>query len=473
MSKSPMNLEADEAAVAKRAARIRVALIAVAVLAIAGFAFAIFLAVKEEGEVERWDLFGEIRREMEPAQDPIWANPYGLYNTERLRYIAALEKFLDTKAKEVQDALEPQTRFMIAKIVADHLLANPGQLDMEKRSEFYAKGASQLAALRDDFPDFPLNWTRLSSEGFPSLTRQFLNWFEENEKWEKEHLLRPQDPDADVRVLFRTTRGDMLAGLYSELAPEWSQGFVERATNGFYDGTAFMLKEEIGDVAEPEEHYVVAGLAESRGNTTAFDTAAHQKASEARSRSGLLPAESRNRIPHDRGILAAWHDGSDQYDNAERFIISVRRSPRLDYEYSPTGKVLDEQGFESTRVLDRIFGGAVWREDEAVRSDTDLSGLLSYFQEPVEIIKVLVYKNGTLQSPTAALPSKAKIEDNERSLSTIKVDAFKAEPKTKPITGTSGGGDDEELPPLPPPLPGNDDDAGNGDEKKNGADGDK
>lgn len=453
MSNTPREImaEVDEAAVAKRAARIRVALIAVAVLAVVGFAVAIFIALKEEGAVERWDLFGQLRREMEPAQDPIWTNPYGLYNPERERYIAALEKFLDTKAKQEDDALAPHTRFIIAKTVADHILSNPGLLDMEARSKFYAKGAAQLEALRDDYPDFPLNWSKLSSEGFPSLTRQFLNWFTENEKWEKEHLLASREPDSDVRVLFRTERGDMLVGLYKDAA-SWTDGFVDRAAKGFYDGTAFMLKEEVGDVAEPEEHYVVGGLTESRGSAEAFDTTAHKKVSDTRSRSGLLPAESRNRIPHERGILAAWHDGSDQYDNAERFLIVSRRSPRLDYEYTPTGKLLNEGEVDSLRVLDRIFGGPVWREDEKVRADTDLSGILGYFQAPVKIVKVLVYRGGVLQDPGAdALPWRAPVEESEKSYSTLKVDQYKQEPPAKPKESEGAEKDAEgDLPPLPP-----------------------
>ena len=45
-------------------------------------------------------------------------------------------------------------------------------------------------------------------------------------------MLRAMEPDSDVRVLVRTTRGDMLFGIYGELASGWTTPFLEKAIAG-------------------------------------------------------------------------------------------------------------------------------------------------------------------------------------------------------------------------------------------------
>jgi cyclophilin family peptidyl-prolyl cis-trans isomerase len=418
----------------QRAKRLRLLIIGGVVTLVAVFAFFLIRALNEESAKERWDIFEAIRTKYEPEQDPIWRNPYGVYNSERENYIEALEGFLAKKAKEDDDALEPHTRYVLAKTLADHILSNPGILDQKDRGEFYAKGVAQLEALRDDFPDFPLNWTALSSKGFPSLTRQFIAWFKNNQKWEQEHMMKAQDPAAGVRVLIRTERGDMLLGLYSADAPAWTSAFVERAVSGYYDGTFFGTKQEVGDVAEPEEHFVHAG-AEATRQLKNYDTASAFEVAEVESRSGLLPEATRNRIPQDRGIVSAWHIASDEYDNAEQFIILTHRSPRLDYGYTPVGKLVQENGIDSLRTLDRIFGAPVWREDRETRDDTTLRSIMDYLQVPVKILKVIVYQDGVAKEPgEGAAETMAALDDSERKLSSIKADRYQSDPPARPST---------------------------------------
>ena len=413
-------------------ALLRKIIIGVVVVLVAAFAFLLWQAFQDEGQLDKWDTLEAIRVKHEPRQDPIWENPYGVYNDERTKYIKALEAFLDGEAKDSGDALTPHTRFLLAKTIADHILANPGVLEQSDRDEWYASATKQLTAIRDQHPDFPLNWTMLSQDGFPNLTRQFLKWLETNREWEKEHMLRPMDPDAGVRVLVRTNRGDMLFGVYGELAPNWTKAFLERAASGALDGTHFVEKRDVGDAAEPGEHGFRAAGPASR-ELKPFDTKVAKTAQETNERAGSLPEESRNRIPFDRGIVAAWHDGTDQYDTADQLFVITSRSPTLDYQYTPIGKLVDEGGIQSLLTADRIFGGGVWREDEEVRNDSELRTLLDWFQVPVQIVKVLVYKDGKLQEPAKAADSRAAIEDSERSLSSIKADRYKVEPPLKPM----------------------------------------
>ena len=414
------------------ARKLRLLIIGGVVLLVAVFAYFLIQAMSEEKSRERWDVADELRTKHEPQTDPLWRNPFGVYNSEREKYISALEKFLQARADEDDDALEPQTRFILAKTLADHILSNPGILDQEKRATFYADAVKQLEAIRDEHPNFPLNWSSLSEEGFPSLTRQFIHWLKENQKWEKTHMMEARAPADGLRVLIRTERGDMLMGLYTEGAPSWTSAFVERALRGYYDGTYFSKKTEIGDASNPEVGNVLAGGETSR-DLMPFDPQTARTAAEAELRSGLLPEETRNRIPQERGIVSAWHAQEDTYDHDARFLVVSRRSPRMDYEYTPIGKLVKESGVDSLLTLDRIFGGEVWQKDSTVREDSDLRGILDYLQVPVKIVKVLVYENGTLKSAgEGALETKAPADPSEQKLSSLKVDQYKVEAPVKP-----------------------------------------
>lgn len=432
--------------------RLRLILIGVIALAVLGFGYALLNAIQKEDKQERWDILDKLRRDGEPApdRDPMWFNPSGVLNPERAAYVRRLETFLEKTAKDAGDALEPQTRYVIAKTLADHILSNPGILDQEERGAFYAKAVEQLEAIRDKFPDFPLNWTMLSREGFPSLTRQFIEWLKDNQAWEREHMLRAREPNKDLRVVIRTDRGDLLVGLYTEDAPLWTAAFVKRAIAGEYDGTAFFSKRQIGDESSPEDHTVRAGGAMSRG-MQAFDVEGHKAVTEKTTRSGMLPEEARNRIPHQRGIMSAWHDPADEYDHAEQFILCAANSPLLDYKYTPVGKLLDADEFKSSETLANIFGGDTWSADKDVRDNTDLRAVLDLFQAPVQIIKVLVFESGALQEPTeGASPTKAQTADKERALSSIEVDRYKADAPKPPAKddAPAKGDNDAELPPL-------------------------
>ncbi len=446
----PANKAADPAEAAAAAfdpGLIKKILIATVVVLIGIFGYMLWQALQDEESLDRWDTLEAIRVKHEPRQDPLWENPYGVYNDERTKYIAALQAFLDGEAKASGDALTPHTRFLLSKTLADHILSNPGVLENADRDAWYADAIKQLEAIRDEHPDFPLNWSTLGQDGFPNLTRQFIKWLETNRDWEKEFGLKAMDPDADVRVLVRTDRGDMLFGIYGSLAPTWTQAFLEKATAGALDGTAFVEKRDVGDAAAPGEHGFRAGGAASRV-LEAFDAKATRTASEATERAGSMPEESRNRIPFQRGLVAAWHDGAEAYDSDSALFVITGRSPNLDYKYTPVGKLVDEGGVQSLLTADRIFGGPVWREDDEARDDNTLSGVLDWFQAPVRIVKVLVYKNGTLQEPETPADTRATVEASERSLSSIQADRYKEEPPVRPVVkdgdgkGEDGKGED-------------------------------
>ena len=138
----------------------------------------------------------------------------------------------------------------------------------------------------------------------------------------------------------------------------------------------------------------------------------------------------------DRGVVLAWHDPATTYDGPQTFVVVQQRSPLLDYDYSPIGKLIDEA---SLAPLDRIFAGDTWRDD--VRSAVPTDGerdVADFLQVPVKIVKVLVYEGGNLVQAETPAPTKATVEAAEATLDGLKPDAYLTEPPERPKAPSAG-----------------------------------
>lgn len=416
----------------------------VVLLVVAAVGFFIWRGVEADAEAETWDKYYVIRKDNEPRQDPLWNDLYGVFGAQRDRYVKALDRFLEAEATASGETLEADVRWRLAKTLADHVLSQRDLTDATKRRAYYEKALVQMEKIRDDFPEYPLNWDMWKPSKFPSLTRKFVDWLERNMAWEAKHLPTARAPDGTHTVVFRTTAGDLRAKLYVTDAKAWTDGFLERAISGAYDGTALFEKREIGDEADPREHAVRGGADDSR-DRKAYDATDHLEMAGDPAGGGLLPSEARNRIPHTRGILAAWHDGATEYDHPHQFMFVVKDSPQLDYDFTPVGKLVDDA---SLATLDAIFARTTWRLDPKVNEDAgELRKVLDFFQVPVVITKVLVYDaDGKLVEPEAgkAHPARDPATTKELSLSALEPDAYKAPVPEKPAAAKEGGDEDTE-----------------------------
>lgn len=425
--------------------RLKALVIGAAVVAVAVMAFFIWRGVSEDAEAGVWDRYYALRQEHEPKQDPLWNDLYGVFAAQRDRYIRALDAFLEKEASENDDALEPEVRWRLAKTLADHILAQRDLTDATKRRAYYDRAIEQMGKIRDDFPDYPLNWDIWKPDRFPSLTRKFVDWLEKNRDWESKYLPSARAPDGEHTVVFQTTAGDVRVKMYATDAKAWVDGFLKRAIAGGYDGTSIFEKREIGtDAAESRENAIRGGSAESR-DAQPYNTESHLKLAADPDGGGLLPAEARNLIPHTRGVMVAWHDAATEYDDPVQFMWVVQDSPQFDYGYTPVGKATDDA---SLATLDRIFERKTWRTDPKVSQDAgEARKILDYFQAPIVIVKVLVYgADGALIEPAAGAAHAARAipSSDEGKLSTLKADAAKtAEPK-KPAA--PAGEDDTKKP---------------------------
>ncbi len=383
-------------------------------------------------------LFAKLRDDYEPQDEPFRVDTAGIARKQRETYLQKLEEFLEKQAKGSGDALEPHVRFLMAKTAKDILVNMRDITDFAQRKPFHDKAIEQLMILRDRFPDWQGNWSNLAPMGKASTVRGFLEECEKARAHEEQTLPRERAPNPDPVVLVRTDRGDMRFGLYSEDAPDAVAAFLKKAREGRYDGTAFYEKTDTGADETGGQRTIRGGDPATR-DAKPYDRSGHQAFGKLGLEEQMLPGDSRNRIPHTAGILSAWHGTTSEYDETSEVLLIAKRSPELDYRFTPIGKTLDDA---SNATLDRIWASLAWKDDKAVAAnEDDVKGVDDFLQVPVRIVKVLVYEKGTLATgDVTPAPQKAMVEDSEKSLSTVKPDQFKVEPPAKPAA----------APPTPP-----------------------
>jgi hypothetical protein len=387
-------------------------------------------AAGDEATGERWDRLTALRYGYEPNEDPFQADPSGLVRKQRERFVQQLEDFLEKEAKGSGDALEPHVRFLIAKASRDTLLSMGDVTDFAQRKPFHDKAIEQLTILRDRFPDFPANWSTLAppGKGKASTIRMLLEETEQARAHEEASLPRERMPKDDVVVLVRTDRGDMRFGVYAEDAPETVAAFLRKAREGRFDGTAFYEKEDTGGDESAGRRTVRGGDPKTRG-AKPYDKAQPKEFGKLPPEEQLLPGDSRNRIPHRRGILSAWHGTASEYDETGEFLLVARTSPDMDYHFTPIARALDGA---SLATIDRIWASPAWRDDRTAAPD-ETGAIQDFLQVPVRIVKVLVYEKGALSTgDVTPVPERAEVEEAERSLSTVESDRYRVEAPPRP-----------------------------------------
>jgi cyclophilin family peptidyl-prolyl cis-trans isomerase len=296
-----------------------------------------------------------------------------------------------------------------------------------------------------------MNWGfAFAPPGFANQTKRLAQWFRDNASWDREWLPKDLPPESDTVIVFRTERGDLRLGLYSKLGPDVTARFLKNVQSGAYDGTAFSARFEHDADGQTPAQGVRAGNALTR-ESKANDKNSMLPSTKGDDLEGALPDETRNRVLHVRGTVTTWHESADAYDHPQEVIFVTRPARGLNYMHTPIGR-LDEP---SLATLDRIYAGKTWREDPLVVHDTgDLNRLVDTFQVPVRIVKALVYKDGALVvGDGPPLPTKVAPDDTEKSLGTLKADAYRVEPPapaTPPAPAPAAPAPAAPVPPAPP-----------------------
>lgn len=411
--------------------RLKMALAALGLVAVGVIVWLVMREAREGQRLEQWDVYGQLRAQNE-SEEQFFEGDAPLYQAARDRYVRELQAFVATLADQAPvDALEAQVRWRIVRTEGESLISLKEVLDISKRLPHTENALKQLEILQSKFPDFPLNWGQaFAPPGFGSMTKKLAHWFRENAAWEREHLPKDLAPDPGVVVVLRTQRGDLHLGLYSGLAPIATARLLADVQRGTYDGTCFVQRRQDTHGGETRVDAVRAGDARSRG-AKAYDPHLALAYAKPEAADGMLPDESRNRVQHLRGVVTSWHVPGDPYDHPSQLLFVVRASPGLNYENTPLGRLLGEA---SLATLDRIHAGSLWRDDPVVGRDAgELRDLTDVYREPVLIEKALAYRDGRLLTgDLPPLATKAKADESEQTLATLKLDAYKQDPLPPP-----------------------------------------
>ncbi len=122
-------------------------------------------------------------------------------------------------------------------------------------------------------------------------------------------------------AIIHTNLGDISLEFLPDKAPNHVQAFIQRAQDGFYDGTLF--------------HRVIPGFMVQGGdpNSRLEDRSMHGTGGPAE----RLKAEF-NDTKHTRGVLSAART-SDPDSAGSQFFLMVADSPHLDGQYTAYGRV--------------------------------------------------------------------------------------------------------------------------------------
>ena len=123
----------------------------------------------------------------------------------------------------------------------------------------------------------------------------------------------------DIRVVMKTTKGDVVLNLYAHRVPMACVNFLVLAKDGFYNGLTF--------------HRVVPGFVVQGGDPTGTGSGGPGY---------TFPDEIRVELKHDKpGVLALANAGKDT--NGSQFFITQKAAPHLDGKHSVFGEIMRGQ----------------------------------------------------------------------------------------------------------------------------------
>lgn len=389
---------------------------------LAGGFYFVWKGVKQGQDADRWERLAAITDVRDEGTNDLGATATPVDVISRDEYIRRLEDFI---AKEAPDAAATiHAHALVANLQMTQLVSAPSSTKATERATRYASAASHWKAVKDSGVELPLNANRFRPTDAARAVDLLLQKLEVNRAWDASHGIRDAETDPDVVVLLRTTEGDLRLRLYSkpDQSPTLSKSFVERVCRGDYDGTLLFEKRD-----DSGEGWIHGGDPRvKKSEPAATDEQRLTWVDAATPGEPLLPDAGRHRIAQLPGTLSAWHAGNDPYDDPAQFLLVTKASPELDTAYTPFGRIEDA----SLPVLDRIAAGRTRADAKPeLRLDPKFGKLADQLEAPPVIVKALVYEKGALR----ACHDATKVDESERKLETVKVDALRVTPPTPPV----------------------------------------
>lgn len=155
----------------------------------------------------------------------------------------------------------------------------------------------------------------------------------------------PSDINLDNLLLMELKDGVVVIELYPDKAP-WHVYRVKLLTaNGFYDGLTF--------------HRVIKNFMAQTGDPTGTGLGGSQY--------GPLRSEF-NDLKHTRGIVSMARNSDENSANSQFFIVTAKKSPHLDNQYTIFGKVIKGMDLiDNIKVGDNTNNGMVKNPDKIIK----------------------------------------------------------------------------------------------------------
>jgi peptidyl-prolyl cis-trans isomerase B (cyclophilin B) len=213
---------------------------------------------------------------------------------------------------------------------------------VEKRDFDAAKSA--LAQIRSQYPEHALLRDKVSittSEGPLSAVDRLERRIDAQKAWIAAHpglFQNPELPADAPRVRLRTDRGDIVVGLYTNLAPTHAERFLRLVREGAYAGTRF--------------HSVISGQMIQGGDPTSVKEEDRATWGQGGFDTKVEPEESP--LKHFAGVLSAAVQPGSEPTVGSQFLITTGDAHQLDGQHRVFGRVL-----EGMELVHQIEGGAL------------------------------------------------------------------------------------------------------------------
>jgi len=207
----------------------------------------------------------------------------------------------------------------------------------------YAGARTVVEGVKRDYPEHPLvKSTFLDADsGTITLPGQLERRIDALEAWEKAHPeweANPPLPEGAPRVRFVTSKGLIVVGLYTDLAPRHAANFLKLCEEKRYDGTLF--------------HRVVPGFMIQGGDPNTKDRDNKSLWGQGGDEGKLDPEY--NRLRHFAGVLSAAKKSGEAQSSGSQFFITTDAAHHLNGEHVVFGMVI-----EGMDVVQQIVAGAL------------------------------------------------------------------------------------------------------------------
>lgn len=245
--------------------------------------------------------------------------------------------------------------------------------------------------LQKRFPDFPL-FTESADAGpggaRRSLADRFSALLASDKQWAAMTAYTHPQPSTKVTALVETSVGNFWLGFYDEFAPDHVANFIQKAKDGYFNGTQVYHLRTGGSPDTPTPMLFEGGSLASKFGDAGFerDPSLHDRDEPG---AILEPEGARYRVRHHRGTITSVITPSGE--SAQRFMVvtAERGLERYDGQNTPFAAVLDREG--SLQTIDRINLSTTYGTHADTKNDPEVFRMRDHPYPTIWIRRVSIW----------------------------------------------------------------------------------